>query len=134
MDKQKELPYSNTTYEKLTGQEVIKKYGHLLSDKQQDNIKNFYKMSKKITRDDLLNWWLKKFHNTSVEEVVKNHPKDVLDSPEWFKLYPVTQSQCDEWEEWAKKELIKTKTVSKHVIKNNGLGFIYLDCAPYVKE
>jgi hypothetical protein len=86
------------------------------------------------TRDDLLNYWLKKYHNTTVEEVVNTHSRDVLDYPEWFKLYPVTQEQCDEWEEWAKEELVRTNTISKWRIKNYGLGFIALDCAPYVKK
>ncbi|MEX0595703.1 MAG: hypothetical protein WD512_04315 [Candidatus Paceibacterota bacterium] len=85
---------------------------------------------KKLTRDDLLNWWLKKYHNTTVKEVVENNPKEVLDSPSWFELYPVTQEQCDEWEEWADKELRRTKTI----VGKRGWGFIYLDCAPYVKR
>ena len=41
--------------------------------------------TKKLTRDDILNKWLL-FHNTSVKEVVEKHPKEILETPEWFNL------------------------------------------------
>ena len=87
---------------------------------------------KKIDRNDLLNGWLK-YHNTTVEEVVNNHPKEVLQSPEWFKLYPCTQEQHDEWELWA-KNLIRKQTKFPKKMIDREWPFIYLDCSPYVKE
>jgi len=87
----------------------------------------------KITRDELMNWWLEKYHNTNVEEVVKNHPKKVLQSTNWFKLYAVTKEQHDEWIKWAKSHIKKRERWSKALLERNW-GFIYLDTAPYVKE
>jgi len=87
---------------------------------------------RKISRDDILNGWLK-YHNTSVEEVVKTHPKEILDSPEWFKLYPVTLEQSNEWEKWAKKYICKVGKYSKQYVEASW-GFVYLDCAPYIKR
>ena len=83
---------------------------------------------KKLNRDDLLNGWLK-YHNTSVEEVIKNHPKEVLNNPNWFDLYPVTEEQLKEWELWAKKYIEETSGYPKSLVERSW-GFIYLDCAP----
>lgn len=85
---------------------------------------------KYIDRDLLLNEWLK-YHNTTVEELIAKHPKEVLGDPTWFKLYPVTQEQHDEWMDWAKKYV-------KGILKLKGKqfdynwGMIYLDSAPSV--
>jgi len=84
----------------------------------------------KTTRDDILNGWLK-YHNTNVEEVVEKYPEEIK-SPEWFKLFPCTQEQCDEWENWA-KDLLKKKDKLKNWEIDRMWGFIYLDCSPYVK-
>ena len=86
-----------------------------------------------MTREDYLNWWLKKYHNTSVEEVIETHDKETLESPDWFKLYPVTQQQHDAWEKWARKQFKK-----EHRLTDKGVdrywGFTYLDVAPYVER
>lgn len=87
---------------------------------------------KKIDRNDLLNGWLK-YHNTTAEEVIKNHPKEVLQSPEWFKLYPCTQEQHDEWVLWAKDFIKKQTKMSKKMIDREW-WVVYLDCSPYVKN
>jgi hypothetical protein len=84
----------------------------------------------KTTRDDILNGWLK-YHNTNVKEVVEKYPEEIK-SPEWFKLFPCTQEQCDEWENWA-KDLLKKKDKLKNWEIDRMWGFIYLDCSPYVK-
>ena len=85
---------------------------------------------KQVNREDLLNGWLK-YHNTTVEEVIKKHPKEVLESAEWFKLYPVTQEQEDEWVNWAKKHIKKVTKLSNAIIERSW-GLVYLDCSPYV--
>jgi len=87
---------------------------------------------KKANREDLLNGWLK-YHNTTVVEVISKHPKEVLESSDWFKLYPCTQEQCDEWVVWAKKHIKEITKYPKRIIER-GWGLVYLDCAPYVKE
>lgn len=84
----------------------------------------------KTTRDDILNGWLK-YHNTNVEEVVEKYPEEIK-SPEWFKLFPCTQEQCDKWENWA-KDLLKKKDKLRNWEIDRMWGFIYLDCSPYVK-
>jgi len=83
-----------------------------------------------VERNDLLNGWLK-YHNTTIEEVIKNHPKEVLESPNWFNLYAVTQEQHDEWERWA-KEFIRKKTKYSKKLIEYGWGMVYLDCAPNI--
>jgi hypothetical protein len=84
----------------------------------------------KTTRDDILNGWLK-YHNTNVEKVIEKYPEEIK-SPEWFKLFPCTQEQCDEWENWA-KALLKKKDKLRNWEIDRMWGFIYLDCSPYVK-
>jgi len=94
--------------------------------------KIWYIMKKKITREDALNWWLKKYHNTTVEEVAKAQPEECK-TPEWFKLYPVTQEQHDEWYKWIVDALSKERRMSKtYIIKH--FSFDYLDCAPALIE
>ena len=86
---------------------------------------------KRVNREVLLDWWLKKYHNTTVKKVINKYPKEILESPDWFKLYPCTQEQCDEWEKWAKTHIKNTTKMSKKVIDKEW-PFIYLECAPYV--
>lgn len=85
---------------------------------------------KKVGRTDLLNGWLK-YHNTTVEEVIKNHLEEVLKSPDWFKLYPCTRQQYEEWVLWA-KDLIKKTTKCSNVLLDHDWPWIYLDSSPYV--
>ena len=88
---------------------------------------------KKVDRKDLLNWWLKKFHNTNTDELISKHYKEVLESPDWFKLYPCTQEQCDEWEKWAKDYIKKETKLPKSLVEKSWWS-VYLDCSPYVKR
>lgn len=83
-----------------------------------------------IFRNDLLNGWLK-YHNITVTDVINNHTKEELNTPDWFKLYPVTQEQHDEWEKWAINYIATKTKYSKSYIKNHW-GFVYLDCAPNI--
>lgn len=95
--------------------------------------KIWYVMKKKLTRDDVLNWWLQKYHNTTVAELAKTLPEDVKNSSDWFKLYPVTQEQHDEWYKWVVDALAKERRMSKtYIVKH--FAFDYLDCAPYIEE
>ena len=93
------------------------------------NLKHLFN-TKKLTRDDILNKWLL-FHNTSVKEVVEKHPKEILESPKWFDLYPVTEKQYDEWKVWCKKKLKKYYT---EIEIKKSWGWIALDCAPNIKK
>ena len=86
---------------------------------------------KQVSREDLLNGWLR-YHNTNVDEVLKKHTKDELLYPDWFKLYPCTQEQYNEWETWAKEHTRKVTKLSNRMI-NKVWWSVVLDCAPYVK-
>ena len=93
------------------------------------NLKHLFN-TKKLTRDDILNKWLL-FHNTSVKEVVEKQHKEILESPKWFDLYPVTEKQYDKWEVWCKKKL--RKYYSEGHFKASW-GWITLNCAPNIKS
>ena len=85
-----------------------------------------------LTEDIIRDWWLKKFHNTTSEEVAKKYP-ELCKTPEWFKLYPVTQEQCDEWQEWMIDALTKQLHFSKRYVRSHSWA-IYLNLSPYVKK
>lgn len=85
---------------------------------------------KQPSREHILNLWLK-YHNTTVEEIVKKHPKEVLKDIKWFDLYSVTQEQHDEWVNEAKKYIKSITKLSKKYIDRKW-GLIYLDCAPNI--
>lgn len=85
---------------------------------------------KKPSREDILNGWLK-YYDTTIGEVKTLHDEELLKSPDWFKLYPVTQEQHDEWVIWAKEYIRKVTKMSKKFI-DRGWGMVYLDCAPNI--
>jgi hypothetical protein len=89
-------------------------------------------MKKQITRDEILNGWLK-YHNTTVEEVIKKHTTEELSSPDWFKIYEVTQEQHDEWQNWAKELIRKRYKYSKKMV-DKGWWIVYFDNAPNIKK
>jgi len=88
---------------------------------------------KQVDRTVLLDWWLQKYHNTNCSEVIRLHPKEVLESPDWFKLYPVTEEQEQEWIKWAKSYIKKETKMSKLLLERQW-PYVYLDCSPYVKK
>ena len=75
----------------------------------------------------------KKYHNITIEEIVEKYPKEILESPEWFKLFPCTQEQHDEWVEETKQLLKKKYKLNKWMIER-GWGFLYLNTSPYVSD
>lgn len=86
---------------------------------------------KKVTANDLLNLWLTKYHNTTIEEVVLLHP-EVSKTPDWFKLYPCTNAQSNEWVDEC-KALLKKDGYSTYVI-NHDWPYVFLDIAPYTND
>jgi len=87
---------------------------------------------KTVDREVLMDWWLGKYHNTNCKEVVEKYPEEVK-SADWFKLYPVTQEQSDEWEKWAKGYIKKELKISKAYLER-GWPLVYLDTSPYVER
>lgn len=87
----------------------------------------------KPTENELRDLWLLKYHNITTEELVKLLPKEVLNNSNWFKLYPCTQKQYDEWEIECKLLLNKKYKFTKRTIEH-GWGMTALQCSPYVKQ
>lgn len=90
----------------------------------------------KLMLDDLVNWWLEKYHNTNIDGVLKDNPDWDIHSKEWssrtfYAKYPVTQEQHDEWEKWAVDAFAKHFRLSKKQAKRSW-PFTYLDTAPMV--
>lgn len=88
---------------------------------------------KTVDRDVLLDWWLTKYHNTSVKEIISKYDKETLMSADWFKMFPVTKEQEQEWIRWAKSYIKKETKMSKYMVERQW-PYIYLDCSPYVSE
>jgi len=88
-------------------------------------------MRKKIDPNEIYNYWLK-FHNTTVEDVIKKHPK-LTKTSEWFKKYKVTQEQHDDWEKWCFNYVKNITKLPKKTIKRLWWT-IYLNYAPSVKN
>lgn len=88
-------------------------------------------MKPKIKDSELVNMWLQKYHNTTLEDVKAQHPD--WTSKEFYPAYAVTQAQHDEWYEEAIKFLSKHYKISK---KRTRIDFSidYLNCAPMVIE
>lgn len=95
-------------------------------------------MSRKLPNiEELLNLWLEKYHNITLQQVKDTHP-EWMDKPEehsrdFYTKYAVTQEQHDEWEKEAKELLRKKYKISKWMI-NKGWWAIYLNCSPSVKQ
>jgi len=92
---------------------------------------------KKVNPDDLVNWWLDKYHNTNLTKVLEHNP-EWKDNPsnharDFYQKYSVTQKQHDEWQEWAKEHVRKITKLGKKMV-DRGWVWIYLDCAPNVRE
>ena len=85
-----------------------------------------------FTEDYFRDWWLQKYHNTNSKELVEKEP-ELCKTIEWFKKYPCTQEQHDEWYDWAIGEVMKKYKFTKKRAKYN-FCFIYLNVSPYVKE
>jgi hypothetical protein len=85
-----------------------------------------------ITKDEIMDYWLGKFHNTSCKELIEKHPEEIK-SPKWFDLFPVTQEQHDEWYDWAIALIAKRTRMSKKYAQK-AFVFEYLNTAPNIKE
>ena len=94
-------------------------------------------MKKQVKQEDLINWWLEKYHNTNLDKILDENPK-WKENPEKYSLdffneYQVTQDQHDEWLEWA-KAFTKAVTGIKGRMFDRSWGWVYLDTSPKIKE
>ena len=90
---------------------------------------------KEVRAEDLINWWLEKYHNTNLDRVQEAHP-EWMDNPkehsmDFYKAYAVTEQQHDEWNKWAKEY---TRKVTGHTKKfiDRGWPWVYLDTSPSI--
>ena len=97
-------------------------------------------MRKQIDIIELLDWWLGKYHNTSMNQVEEDHPEwfNITDlskkaeaTREFYATYKVTQEQHDEWVKWAKEHIRKKLRLSKAYLDNAWWG-VYLNSSPSV--
>lgn len=93
-------------------------------------------MNRKLPNiEELLDLWLVKYHNTTIQKVKDEHP-EWMENPQehtrdFYNTYLVTQEQHDEWENEAKLLLRKKYKISKWMV-DRGWWSVYLNCSPSV--
>jgi hypothetical protein len=86
---------------------------------------------KELNAEDFYNYWLVKFHNITVKELMEKEP-ELVKSPDWYKKYAVTQEQHDEWYTWAIDTIAKYYRCGKKVAKRRFV-WDYLNLSPSIK-
>lgn len=89
-------------------------------------------MRKQIDGNFLVNGWMK-HHNTTIEDVFRDHPEYHLDNRQFYLDYSVTQEQYDEWVIWAKEQIKKVTKLSNKTI-DHGWSWVYLNTAPHIQQ
>jgi len=87
-------------------------------------------MKKHLSHDDIVEWWLFKYHGVHLMDVYEPEWGD--NSRPFYEKYQVTQEQHTEWNEWLIKALMKESGMGKKYVKRN-MWPIYLNTAPMVK-
>ena len=87
-------------------------------------------MRRALTYDYLLNSWLQKYHNITVDELREKEP-ELIKTPKWYKKYAVTQEQYDEWYKWAINEIAKSNSWSIKTAERQSV-FAFLNLAPSI--
>ena len=87
---------------------------------------------KTLTEEEIINWWLTKYHGITVDELREKEP-ELIKTSAWFKKYAVTQKQHDEWREWLIKKLMWRFGISRKDIEKS-MWMICFDTEPAVKE
>jgi len=92
---------------------------------------------KKITEEDVINKWLGDYHNTSLEQILKENPEWNEDPQKYTRVfydkYRVTQAQHDEWHDWMIDAIAKSYKMSKRYTKRSSWT-IYLNTAPSITQ
>ena len=92
---------------------------------------------KQLKEEDLVDWWLKKYHSTNLDKVLEENP-DWKENPsehtrDFYNKYPVTQEQYDEWKSWAIQHVKDCTKLSSKMIEHLWWQ-VDLNCAPNIKE
>jgi len=88
------------------------------------------KKRNELKQEDFYNWWLNKYHNTTISAIIEKEP-ELCKTTKWYKKYAVTQEQHDEWYEWAIQTIMKHYRCSRKMAQRN-FAFDYLNIAPSV--
>ena len=90
---------------------------------------------KALSTDDIVNWWLKKYHNTSTEQILKEKPEWKVGnhSNEFYQAYQVTQAQYDEWYEWFIATVMREGKMGRNRAMKESI-WLHLDVAPMIKH
>ena len=88
-------------------------------------------MKKPLTQEMFYNWWLQKYHGTTIQNIMDNEP-ELAKTIDWYKKYAVTQEQHDEWYKWAIDTIAKHYRMSKKAAVRH-FAFDYLNLSPAVK-
>ena len=83
----------------------------------------------KTSANDMLNWWLTKYFDTTIEEWKAANP-DPSDR-DFFLAHQVAEAQYDEWHEWMLTTLMKEYRYSRKRAKRESWA-IYLNISPMV--
>ncbi len=83
----------------------------------------------KTSANDMLNWWLTKYFDTTIEEWKESNPD--LSDRDFFLAHQVTQEQHDEWHEWMIADLMKVYRMTRKRAKKES-WMIYLNISPMV--
>ena len=86
---------------------------------------------KELTKDDCMNWWLERYHDTNLKQIKDKHPELLEDSQGFYDTYKVTQEQHDEWYDWFIDAFSKHCKMSKELAERYS-GFTYLDVSPTI--
>jgi len=118
-----------------------------------------YRAYHTITEEDAIDWWLKKFHNTNMNEVrlkhykwdiaeknydkVKDAPNDEMKeaaskalydaSIEFYDTYAVTEKQYNKWREWFIRKLMKMTGMSRKYIERKA-SLTVMNVGPKIKN
>lgn len=94
-------------------------------------------MRAKLSEEQFINWWLEKYHNTNLAQILRENPewkKNPHDhTREFYNTYRVTQAQHDEWYEWAIGLVMKTYRFGKKTARRQ-FALPYLNVAPSVHQ
>jgi hypothetical protein len=87
----------------------------------------------KISEEMLLNVWLEKYFETTIEEIIESgkYKNDISDSRKFYADHAVTEEQHDWWQEEVRK-IFKKKFGAK--LGEKTFSWAYINTAPSIKK
>jgi len=89
-----------------------------------------------LSGNDLINWWLLRYHKTNIEYEFACNPKYKSNNDLFYRKFMVTQKQHDRWYKWFNRIVDREhkKRYGFARTKSFGKGLIYLNVSPMVEE